>query len=74
MSLTELKREAVALPENERRELAESDMARRETLRRMSEMDAGKKFPTQNLSAAQVWTKANRDIGRLYLCAVGDSQ
>lgn len=53
MSLTELKNEAVALPESERRELAayllqigrERNQAwRDETSRRMSEMDAGKKI------------------------------
>ncbi|MEJ1971766.1 MAG: hypothetical protein WDM96_04505 [Lacunisphaera sp.] len=52
MSLAELKHGAVALPENERRELAayllqigrERNQAwRDETSRRMSEMDAGKK-------------------------------
>ncbi len=52
MSLTELKRSAVALPENERRELTayllqigrERNQAwRDETSHRMSEMDAGKK-------------------------------
>lgn len=53
MSLAELKQNAVALPENERRELAayllqigrERNQAwRDETSRRMQEMDAGKKI------------------------------
>ena len=53
MSLAELKRGVVALPENERRELAayllqigrERNQAwRDETSRRMSEMDTGKKL------------------------------
>ena len=53
MTLTEVKRGAVALPENERRELAayllqigrERNQAwRDETSHRMSEMDAGKKI------------------------------
>ena len=53
MSLTELKRGAVALPENERRELAayllqigrERNQAwRDETFCRMQELDAGKKI------------------------------
>ncbi len=52
MSLAELKSGAVALPENERRELAayllqigreRSQAWREETSRRMNEMDAGKK-------------------------------
>ncbi len=53
MSLAELKRGAVELPENERRELAayllqigreRSGAWREETSRRMHEMDAGKKI------------------------------
>ncbi len=52
MSLAELKHSAIALPENERRELAayllqigreRSPAWRDETSRRMLEMDAGKK-------------------------------
>ncbi len=53
MSLAEMKQSAVALPENERRELAayllqigrdRNQAWRDETSRRMQEMDAGKKM------------------------------